>query len=161
MAMLSCRTTGNLTTVVTLTCTHTSHRSIFQSNKCSRRTWLSYSSRLLANSPMRGGRTDGQRRRVILNVLIRQSDWLLLSTRDSDCFQSRAELEWDWTKMAQVCVSSSQKLCKQDRRFFLTSVKPSTGNISVLREQYLREDLSCHSPWCRVCPATSGMQHAA
>lgn len=62
-------------------------------------------------------------------------------------------LEWNLTNMAAV--ESSQNLQKHDRRFFLTSVKRSTGNVAVLREQYLREDLSCHSPWCRECPDTS------
>ena len=56
-----------------------------------------------------------------------------------------------------AAVESSQNLQKHDRRFFLTSVKRSTGNVAVLREQYLREDLSCHSPWCRECPDTNGV----
>ena len=63
--------------------------------------------------------------------------------------------------MARACVENSQNLCKEDRRFFLTTIKHFTGSVAVLREQYLREDLSCRSPWCRVCAGSGGMQRAA
>ena len=45
----------------------------------------------------------------------------------------------------------TQYVQKNDRLFYLKGTRIGRKTVSVVREQYLRTDICCHSPLCKRC----------